>query len=248
MLGGWHYSLELWNLKSEKTGLAQILENRGFSINRTGNPFSRVAIDMALEQTKNAEVKSRLKRIIQFADISTAVNRWIVTGSMRSQITNRRLEMADLKSFNSDSKELNQSRIARDKKDVEKLKENICATTNPFSENDCKVALFNLRSGRQASITTENFLQNVLDDGVNRRDLFIKQCQEDESRFEKANYRKLSQKEQIGCSWRSLLKQKEQSAWYKISVWVSITYRTCLLCTSWWLDPGQSKIKGVSFF
>ena len=140
---------------------------------------------MALEQTINAEAKSRLKGIIQFADISTAVNRWIVTGSMRSQITNRLLEMADLKGFNSDSKELNQSRIARDKKDVEKLKENICATTNPFSENVCKVALFKLRTGKQASITTENFLQNVLDDGVNRRDLFIKQCQEDQSRFEK---------------------------------------------------------------
>ena len=78
-----------------------------------GRPFLRVGINMALEQTINAEAKSRLKGIVSFADVPTAVNRWIVTGSMRSQIVNSLLEVADLKSYNSDNKELNKE-IERD--------------------------------------------------------------------------------------------------------------------------------------
>ena len=43
---------------------------------------------MALEQTINADSKNRLKGIIGYADISSAVNRWITTNSMRSEIVN----------------------------------------------------------------------------------------------------------------------------------------------------------------
>ena len=125
-----YYALELVNLKEEKPELLEVLKDGAFSINRTGRPFSRVGIDMALEQTIKAEEKSRLKGIVSFADVPTAVNRWIVTGSMRSQIVNSLLEVADLKSYNSDNKELNKPRIERDKKDIEKIKEYICSTTN----------------------------------------------------------------------------------------------------------------------
>ena len=101
-----YYALELANLKEEKLELLEVLKEGAFSINRTGQPFSRVGIDVA---------KSRLKGIVSFADVSIAVNRWIITGSMRSQIVNSLLELADLKSYNSD-KELNKPRMERDKK------------------------------------------------------------------------------------------------------------------------------------
>ena len=116
---------------------------------------------MALEQTMNVEAKSRLKGFVAFADISTAVNRWIVTGSMRSQIVNSLLEVTDLKSYNSDNKELNKPRMERDNKDVDKIKEFICATTNPFKKGINKDALFNLKMGEQASESTETFLLSV---------------------------------------------------------------------------------------
>ena len=103
--------------------------------------------------------------VVAFADISTAVNRWIVTGSMRSQIVNSLLEVADLKSYNSDNKELNKPRMERDKKVVEKIKEYICSTTNPFKKSVHKDVLFNLKTGKQASDNTEGFLLNILSDG-----------------------------------------------------------------------------------
>ena len=51
---------------------------------------------MALEQTINAEAKHRLKRFMAYADISSAVNRLLVTSSLRSQIVNGLLEIADI--------------------------------------------------------------------------------------------------------------------------------------------------------
>ena len=87
---------------------------------------------MSLEQTINAEAKSCLRGIIPYADVSTAVNRWIVTGAMRSQIINRLLEMEDLKNYHADNKELTKPRMGRDKKDLDQIKEAICATINPF--------------------------------------------------------------------------------------------------------------------
>ena len=62
------YALELLNI-------AEMLRNGGFTINGTGGPIRNVGVDMALEQTINAEAKNRLKGIMAYADISTAVNR-----------------------------------------------------------------------------------------------------------------------------------------------------------------------------
>ena len=72
------YSLELLNLDLP---LRKMLMNGGLSVQRSKNHFSRVGIDMALEQTINAEAKSRLKGIIAFADMKTAVNRCLITSS-----------------------------------------------------------------------------------------------------------------------------------------------------------------------
>ena len=84
------YALELLNI-------AKMLRNDGFTINRTGNLFGNVGVDMALEQTINAEAKKyRLKRIMAYADISTALNRWITINSIRSESVSQVLKIADL--------------------------------------------------------------------------------------------------------------------------------------------------------
>ena len=84
---------------------------------------------MALEQAINAESKSRLKSIIAFADASTVVNRLVAIGSMRSQIVNSLLEIADMRNDDSNNKELNKHL----EKDLENLKQQICANINSFN-------------------------------------------------------------------------------------------------------------------
>ena len=55
-----YYTLELEKIQNEKPEVIEYLKNGAFSVNCTGKPFSRVAFDMTLEQTINAEGKNRL--------------------------------------------------------------------------------------------------------------------------------------------------------------------------------------------
>ena len=76
------YSLELMSLPEENSILIEMLHSGGFSVNRTGNNFSGVEIDIALQQTINVEAINRLKCIMAYADVASAVNRWVVTNSV----------------------------------------------------------------------------------------------------------------------------------------------------------------------
>ena len=87
------YTLELPYLDLP---LRKMLMNGGLSVRQSKNHFSRVGVDMALEQTINAETKSRLKGIIAFAYMNTVVNRWLITSSMHTEIVNKVLNIADL--------------------------------------------------------------------------------------------------------------------------------------------------------
>ena len=75
------HSLDQANLEASQPNLQELSTEGAFSINRTEKSFASVPVDIALEQTINANAKSRLKGIMAFADISTAVNRWIVDAS-----------------------------------------------------------------------------------------------------------------------------------------------------------------------
>ena len=124
----------------------------GFSIRRSPNHFSRVGVDMALEQTINAEAKSRLKGIIAFADVNTAVNRWLITNSMRTEIVNKVLNIAGIGPTNdeSQSKEASPGRIKRDARDMEKICNSVTEMINPFDSSLNKDVLFNIKTGRNA--------------------------------------------------------------------------------------------------
>ena len=89
---------------------------------------------MTLEQSINAHAKNRLKEIIAYADIDSAVNRWHVTSPMKREIANALLEYADMKSNEGDNKEVKEERKKRDKEDLEKLKKLITSTINPFQQ------------------------------------------------------------------------------------------------------------------
>ena len=53
-----------------------------------------------------------------YADISTAVNRWITTNSVRSELVSQSLEIGDLDKVIDGTKELRQTRITKDKDDL----------------------------------------------------------------------------------------------------------------------------------
>ena len=180
-----YYALELVNVKNENREIMGALIKGEFWINRSGNAFAGVAVDMALEQSINAHAKNRLKGIMAYADIDSAVNRWHVTSPMRSEIANALLEYADMKSNEGGNKEVKEQRKKRDKEDLEKLKKLITSTINPFQQGRHKNYLFNLKTGKQVTKVAETYLLNVMKERKRQRDDFISECQDDTNRFEK---------------------------------------------------------------
>ena len=170
------YSLDLANLEISQPDLQKILTEGGFSVNRTGKSFASVPVDMALEQTIDANAKSRLKGIMAFADISTAVNRWIVTASMKSKILNAFLDYADKNISYDESKELHAFRIRAEQNHLSKLKKVIKATVNPFSKQLNKDFLFNIQIVTQASKNVEKCLLTLFKCGQAKRDVFVSEC------------------------------------------------------------------------
>ena len=82
-----------------------------------------------------------------FADINSAVNRWQVTSSMKTQIIKSLLEMTELKNYNAETKELNHPRIERDHQDLQVLTNIINSTANPFLPTVNQNSLFTLKTG-----------------------------------------------------------------------------------------------------
>ena len=84
----WMVLYALWLVNLE-TDTKKLLQDGAFSINRTGKNFAQVPVDMALEQTINADAKNCFKGIMKYANIASAVNRWPITNSMRSGVGKR---------------------------------------------------------------------------------------------------------------------------------------------------------------
>ena len=76
---------------------------------------------MALEKTINANPKSRLKGIMAFSDISTAVNRWIVTASVKGKMLNAVLDYADMNISYDNLQELRACRIKAEQNHLSKF-------------------------------------------------------------------------------------------------------------------------------
>ena len=104
---------------------------------------------------------------------STAVNRWIVTASMKTQLINAVLEKVDMKNINSENKEKRNSRIERDNNNLKKLKSAIASTINLFKKDIDKNKSFNIRTGFVATKETEKYLLSILNDGKVKRNSFI---------------------------------------------------------------------------
>ena len=141
------YALELQHIKDNKSSLYNMLLNGGFSVRRSDRRFCRVGVDMALEQSINAEAKNRLRGILRFADVQSAVNRWLVTSSMRTQIVQRTANMSSVS--NMKHRELKPYRIEKDANDLSAIINSLGETLNPFLPNINCDALYNMKNGKK---------------------------------------------------------------------------------------------------
>ena len=106
-----------------------------------------------LENWAIVEDMSQVPRNLQ----DTAVNRWIVTASMKSKILNAVLDYTDTNISYDESKELSASRIRAEQNHLSKFEKILKATENSFSKQ-LKDFLINIKNGTQASKDVEKYL------------------------------------------------------------------------------------------
>ena len=152
-------------------------------VRRSGGSFCRVGVDMALEQSINAEAKNRLRGIIGFDDVQSAVNRWLFTSSMRTQIVNSLLDIANMSPIsNMKHKELKPYRIEKDANDLSALINSLGETLNPFLPNINCDALYNIKTRKRVNKEAEKYLLFSFDERKKKCNTFISECNDDSSR------------------------------------------------------------------
>lgn len=178
------HQLDLINLTTTHPGLKEMLTAGLFSIRRSSNQFSRVPVDLTLEQTVNADAASRMTGYTDSTNNFTARLRWSTTKGARAAIISTMLEMAGMDKTGDIQAELTPSRITRDNRDLNKLLSTINRFANPF--NLTTDSLLNIQTGKAASKEIADSLLTIEEKGRQKHDSFITECMADASRFEKS--------------------------------------------------------------
>lgn len=179
------YQLDLLNVDDTHPGLRAILNSGCFSVRRTDNDFSRIPVDLTLEQTINADAASRMTGITSFTNDYSARLRWMVTKATRASFITSLLEMTGLITKEDIATELHPRRIERDNADLQKIITQICNTNNPFQENLAPESLYNISTGKVAREDIKKSLLGVPTKGKQRHQEFIQSCKEDPKNFER---------------------------------------------------------------
>lgn len=143
------YIEDMRQLKTKHPKVYDEFANFGnFSISRTGQPFSQVATDMALEQSINADSKSK-GGIVGISQSPAALERWFLTAHERASVTTALREMyGDEESNKTSHKEATPQRVKRDEEDVRKLMSCFSSSMmiNPFNQEEIQ-SLVNFATG-----------------------------------------------------------------------------------------------------
>ena len=163
------YQLDLMNVDTSYPGLRAILNSGCFSVRRTDHDFSRIPVDLTLEQTINADAASRLTGITSFTNEYSARLRWMITKATRASFVTSLQEMTGLITKEDITAELRPRRIKRDNEDLQKIVHQICSTNNPFQQNLAPETLYNVSTGKGARETSRRAYLEYLAKG--KRDI-----------------------------------------------------------------------------
>ena len=91
-----------------------------FGIKKTKNDFSRLPIDLTLEQTINADTASQKNGISYFMNSISARQRWADSHFDRMEVLSEVLNKLDMTTKEDVSQDLNSNRITENTRDLEK--------------------------------------------------------------------------------------------------------------------------------
>ncbi|KAG5888598.1 hypothetical protein JTB14_037810 [Gonioctena quinquepunctata] len=91
----YHYDLK--NGDETHPGLEEDSKSGCFGIERTDKPFSKIPIDLSLEQTINADAAKCLSSIAHFTNFIAARQRWTKSHSIRAALISHVLDVCGLR-------------------------------------------------------------------------------------------------------------------------------------------------------
>ena len=128
-----------------------------FSIKRTKRDFSRLPVNLTLEQTVNADAASQKTGISYFANSISTVQRWTNSHFVRMEVLSELLTKLDMITKEDVSQDLKPNRLIKNTRDLEKILRSIQENMNPFSEEVNKELLFNIGTGKSSKQETAEF-------------------------------------------------------------------------------------------
>ena len=155
-----------------------------FSLKRTKKPFSRLPIDLTLEQTINADAESQRHGIEAITNSISARQKWAQSHFLRTSVISSVFEDLGMTSKKDITQDLKPNRIKKNSADLAKMVSMIEGTMNPFSESLDKTHMYNIGSGKAALPQTRDFLLNVVNIACKSRETFIDECSQNPKRFD----------------------------------------------------------------
>lgn len=177
---------KLINIETTHPGLLNDCQKSFLGIRRTMKPFSRIPIDLTLEQTINADAASKASGIINVTNSFSARQKWSITHSLRTSVISKMMEFCDMKSTDDITKDLKESSIKKATKNLKVLMQLIKQYTNPFSFDLPKNYLYNISKGQSVSDEIYQFLSSVEIEGEKQHQNFITETRITPDRFDEA--------------------------------------------------------------
>ena len=156
-----------------------------FGIKRTFNCFSRVPVDLTLEQTVNADAARILTGITHFTNSIGARQRWARSYGIRSTIISYVFKLSGLKKNQDATSSLEKYQNMKDSDNLLAFIDVLRKNLNPFEYAKMNVdLLYNKKIGRGAPEAVAGFLLNVEKKRQELRDKFIFKSSQDDRKFE----------------------------------------------------------------
>ncbi|XP_077263749.1 uncharacterized protein LOC143898274 isoform X3 [Temnothorax americanus] len=179
-----YYINQLQHVDKTHPGLRAEIAKGSFGIRKTVKPFSRIPVDLTLEQTINGDAARRLTGIVNLTNSIAARQRWARNHGARTRIISHVLTRAGLNRSHQDiAADLHPDRIKKHRKQIEAFLHSIQQTINPFSSSIDKNQLYNISTGQATTPEIANSLLNAVSAGTLLRDQFITECNINSDRF-----------------------------------------------------------------
>ena len=186
------YHDNLLHIKETHPQVEEDFRGGSFAVRRTEKAFSKMPVDLTLEQTINADAASQKTGIRSFTNSISARQRWANSHSLSVSILSYLMDGSGLAKKEDVSSDLRTTKMKKNAADIKSIKQAINNALNPFLPGDLDPSiLYNIGSGKAASSTTAAFLLNVNAQAIEKQNKFIEECHSNPSRFEMETIKRL---------------------------------------------------------